>query len=77
MRSIFLSSPGVKRGFCNKCGTPLTYEGDRCEGKTHIYLSNMDNPDHYPSTVHVFRDEKISWFEIVDNLSRHKSTDDN
>lgn len=25
-RTIYNSSPGVGRGFCDKCGTPLTWE---------------------------------------------------
>ena len=27
-RQIFESSPGVRRGFCGRCGTPITYEAD-------------------------------------------------
>ena len=29
-RKIYESSPGVRRGFCEDCGTPLTYEADEC-----------------------------------------------
>ena len=26
--AIVHSSPGVRRGFCGRCGTPITYEAD-------------------------------------------------
>jgi hypothetical protein len=27
-RQIYHSSPGIQRGFCGKCGTPLIWEGN-------------------------------------------------
>src|SRR2546426_12697574 len=27
--AYFASSPGVRRGFCARCGSPLTYENER------------------------------------------------
>ena len=27
-RATYESTPGVQRGFCGRCGTPLTWEGD-------------------------------------------------
>ncbi len=41
-RQIFESSPGVRRGFCAKCGTPLTYEADVIPGEIHLYISSLD-----------------------------------
>jgi hypothetical protein len=34
----FSSSPGVTRSFCGRCGTPLTYEGDRWPGEIHVLI---------------------------------------
>ena len=74
LRKMFESSPGVQRGFCNTCGTPISYEGDRCEGEIHLHISTMDDPDRFPANVHVFHSEKISWFETDDDLPRYKGT---
>ncbi|MEM9590007.1 MAG: GFA family protein [Pseudomonadota bacterium] len=41
-RSIFQSSEKNWRGFCNKCGTPLTYEYD---GWIEIAIGTLDNPE--------------------------------
>jgi hypothetical protein len=61
------SSPGVKRGFCPGCGTPLFYQGERWAGETHLYVGTFDDPE----AVHpqgppgeVFEHEKISWVKV-------------
>ena len=70
-RAMFASSPGVERGFCAACGTPLTYESDRFPGETHFYISTLDDPQSLPPAFHVFYEERIGWLEIADNLPRH------
>jgi len=35
-RKFYESSPGVHRGFCADCGTPLTYEASWCEEEIHL-----------------------------------------
>ena len=77
-RKIYSSSPGVRRGFCADCGTPLTYEADKFPNETHLYISSFDQPENFPPTYHVFCEEKIDWFETADTLPRHpKGGEDN
>ena len=73
-RTMFASSPGVERGFCATCGTPLTYESDRFPGETHFYISTLDDPQSLPPAFHVFYEERIRWLEIADDLPRHDAT---
>lgn len=67
------SSPGANRAFCNKCGTPLTWEGDGealgmiCE----IHVSTFDDPNALVPTAHAFEPERVSWFDVADNLPRY------
>ena len=70
-RAVFASSPGVARGFCAACGTPLTYESDRFPGETHFYISAFDDPEPLKPAFHVFCEERIGWLEIADDLPRH------
>lgn len=74
-RTIYKSSPGVRRGFCANCGTPLTYESDRCDEEIHFYISIMDEPDEFIPGRHVFHDEHISWLELDDDLPRFSGLD--
>ncbi len=73
-RKIYESSPGVGRAFCGNCGTPLTWEGDGGEMGPIIefHISTFDNPDALIPSAHSFYPERISWFDIADNLPRHE-----
>ena len=73
-RTIYASAPNVGRAFCCKCGSWMSWEtvlGD--EGKLcAIHISSFDTPDALTPTGHSFYLERISWFDIADNLPRHE-----
>ncbi len=77
-RSVYASSPGVGRGYCPDCGTPLTYEAD-WGGKTIIavHVSALDGPETFVPDRHTFYGERLSWFDVADALPRYdgSSTD--
>jgi hypothetical protein len=71
-RKIYNSSPGVGRGFCDQCGTPLTWEGkafDRLIIEFHI--STTDDPSAHVPDRHWFHEERIVWFDVADGLPRY------
>ncbi len=58
-RAIFHSSNRNWRGFCAKCGTPLTYEFESETGEgVELSIGSLDNPDLAPPTVQVNLDSK-------------------
>jgi hypothetical protein len=73
-RSVYTSSPGTRRGFCSKCGTPLTYEADRYPDEIHFYVGVFDDPGVYSPQVHVHFQERIPWLELSDDLPRYATT---
>jgi hypothetical protein len=70
----FSSSPGVRRGFCATCGSPLTYEGERIPDEVHLYAAALADPSKVKPQRHVFVDEQLPWFETVDELPRFAQT---
>ena len=73
-RQIYHSSPGIRRGFCGKCGTPLTWEGHVEElggDLIEVFISTTDDPDTLVPQFHIWTDERIEWFDIVDELPRY------
>lgn len=74
-RKPYQSAPGVERAFCPACGTSLTWEtvfGD--EGQMcAIHISTFDDPEALPPDGHSFYPERISWFDVADDLPRHKA----
>lgn len=69
-RSQFNSSPGVRRCFCARCGTPVSFEADRYPGEIHLYIGAFDDPESLPPQAHVHFDEHIHWLNIADSLPR-------
>lgn len=70
-RAIHESSPGVRRGFCASCGTPLTYESYEAPGEIHFYTGTCDDPDSLPPARHVWCEAALAWFDTDDALVRH------
>ena len=71
-RQIYNSSPGVKRGFCGQCGTPLTWEGAGWDGPIiEVYISTLDDPNAFVPTFHGYHGERLEWFDVADSLPRY------
>jgi hypothetical protein len=67
----YVSSPGVTRSFCPRCGTPIAYRSTRWPDESHILVGSMDNPASLPAAHHYHVDEQISWVQFGDQLPRH------
>ena len=67
----YASSPGVLRGFCPTCGTPLWWEGAWDDKPVQMVPSgSLDDPTQYPPQGHSTCHSQISWFEVADDLPR-------
>ena len=62
--SHFASSEGVRRGFCARCGAPLTFEGKRWPGEIHLHIGSLDEPEAFPPTGAGFEKERLSWLHV-------------
>lgn len=60
-RTLYESSPGVSRGFCRACGSPLTYQGAKWPGETHILIGAFNQPDAFTPKGDVFAGEALPW----------------
>ncbi len=65
------SSPGVVRGFCARCGTPLTYAAQRFPGELHLFTGVFDAPEKLQAGAHVFWHERLPGFDLHDPLPRY------
>src|SRR5204863_3088179 len=72
--SYYASSPGVRRGFCARCGSPLTYENEDVADEVHLLAGALDNPDAARPSAHVFTEDQLAWFDAADELPRYAKT---
>ena len=73
---IYESSPGVLRGFCRRCGTSLTYQKnpkvlEGAQDDVYIAIRTLDDPNAYPPDEHVHYGERVSWFNVEDELPHY------
>jgi hypothetical protein len=64
---LFRSSNIVERGFCNACGTPLSYR--RLEsGTVSVTIGSLDDPEPARPTLQFGIEGKLSWTGKLDGL---------
>ncbi|MGF1471905.1 MAG: GFA family protein [Rubrobacteraceae bacterium] len=67
----YASSPGVKRSFCGRCGTPFSYEDERLPGEIYLSIGVFDEPDIIEPGGHSWFSSKLDWLHIKDDLPRY------
>ena len=68
---FYASSQGVKRFFCDNCGTPMAFQAEHYEGEIHLYAPTLDNPADFEPHFHVHYGKKFSWLHLEDALPHH------
>jgi len=63
------TSPGVERGFCNQCGTSLTYiaEGG-WPGQISVLAPTLDDPSIAAPAAHIYNSHRQPWVKLDDGL---------
>ncbi|RYE59752.1 MAG: GFA family protein [Rhizobiaceae bacterium] len=69
----FHSSNHVRRGFCDNCGTPLTYEA--ADGIA-VSAGAFDDPSALPPSVQYGTEGKIPFVDHLHTLPGHDTMDD-
>ncbi len=68
---VYTSSPGVRRSFCPRCGSPIAYEADRIPNEIHLYHGTLTDQNAMRPTAHMHVSEQLAWFEVLDELPRY------
>ena len=69
--AFYPSSQGVKRFFCNQCGTPMAFQAEHYPGEIHLYAATLENPQDFEPSFHMPYREKLSWLHLDDTLQRY------
>lgn len=63
------SSPGVRRGFCRRCGSGLFWDSSAA-GHVSIAAGTLDQPSGLRLARHIFVADKADFYEIGDGLEQ-------
>ncbi len=69
--TAYVSSPGLVRTFCGRCGTSLTLADDRFQDEIYVSLGSLDDAEGLPPEFHIWRSHRLSWLETSDGLPRY------
>jgi hypothetical protein len=69
------SSPKASRGFCGRCGTPLTWEAVANPTLVDVAIATLDEPAAVVPSLHVWTGSRIAWFDTADELPRHPTNE--
>ncbi|MCF3641561.1 GFA family protein [Rhizobium sp. TRM95111] len=70
--TYFRSSVNIERGFCQRCGTPLTY---RHPGGLEIAIGAFDDRSDLAPQIQVNYAARIPWVETIFDQPVHEDTD--
>ena len=69
----YASSPGVKRSFCGKCGSTISFVGDNWPDEIDICIGIFDTPEVFTPTSHVYMKTALPWLHMEDGLPKIKT----
>ncbi|MGH6956027.1 MAG: GFA family protein [Caulobacteraceae bacterium] len=64
----FLSSAHVARGFCDNCGTPLTFEAAAGGSTMSVTHCSLDEPSVVAPIRQLGRESRLAWLDGIDRL---------
>lgn len=64
-------SPGVRRWFCDGCGSPVAATYDYLPGQVYVGLGLIDQAADLPPGMHSHASSALPWLHIVDDVERN------
>ena len=71
MPTAYVSSPGVTRTHCGRCGSPIAYHAASSPDRIDLYAGTLNEPAAIVPEYHIHAAEQLAWFEVADSLPRH------
>ena len=66
--AYFASSTFAKRGFCGRCGTPLSFEYDASQ-RMDLSVGSLDDPAAFAPSAHFAIETRIAAWHVEDGLT--------
>jgi hypothetical protein len=66
--SFFASSNLAQRGFCEKCGTPLSFQYHAPGARIYATIGSLDEPEKAPLEVQYGIESRLSWVKFCEDV---------
>ena len=67
----YASSAHIRRGFCPKCGSSLSYRSTQYPDYLTLSIVSLDDPNLVHPSYHIFTDSGVKWLTIDDDCKRY------
>jgi hypothetical protein len=67
----YSSSGNVVRTFCDRCGSPLTYQRLDLPDLIDVTLGSLDEPEALQPEDHTWTENQLPWIILADDLPRY------
>ncbi|MDX1283217.1 GFA family protein [Shewanella colwelliana] len=68
----YASSTTIRRGFCNQCGTSISYRSTDYPNYYTLTIASLDEPNRVPPKYHIYTDNQVAWLKIADDLPKYR-----
>ena len=69
---LFRSSEHGQREFCGDCGSQLLFRDITSAKSVDVNIGTLDKPTQVKPECHIWTESQINWFDIADELPRHR-----
>jgi len=67
----YASSEAIRRGFCAKCGSTLSYRSTQYPEYLTLAIASLDDPESIAPTYHIYTCSQMPWLPIQDEHPRY------
>ena len=68
---LYRSSASARRGFCDNCGTPISFTADYIPGLIDLTAGSFDCPEALKPALHYWDSRRLPWVRFDDGLPKH------
>jgi hypothetical protein len=73
---FFASSNLAKRGFCDKCGTPLSFKYDLGTARMYTTIGSLDHPETVVLEKQFGIESRLSWVKFCEDVPGERTGED-
>ncbi len=67
----YKSSKNARRGFCQKCGSTLSFRDTHYPDYYSLSIASLNDPNQVKPNYHIYTDDQIEWLTIKDECKRY------
>jgi hypothetical protein len=71
--AFFASSSLAKRGFCEKCGTPLSFKYDTANARIYTTIGSLDHPEQVTLVKQFGIESQLPWVRFCEDVPAERT----